>query len=194
MKKLLTMAVALMMSAATFAQNQEVGTWGFNGQVGLGYGTLSEVVSELDNGIMASFGVNAVYQATENLYVTGGLDYRMFLGDEYKVEIAGFENKQALNFGYLDIPVVAHYTFGPHFGVLAGIQPGFLLSAKNDDDSMKDACKSFNFGIPVGVEWTFNTPITVSAKYVLPCTDWDDEGAGSKMSYFMVTAAYKFGM
>ena len=36
MKKLLTMAVALMMSAATFAQNQEVGTWGFNGQVGLG--------------------------------------------------------------------------------------------------------------------------------------------------------------
>ena len=194
MKKLLTMAVALMVSAASFAQNQEVGSLNFNAQVGVGYGTLSEVISDLDNGLMASFGVNAVYQATEQLYVTGGLDYRMFMGDEYKQSVGAYEYKQSLNFGYLDIPVIAHYTFGPHFGVLAGIQPGFLLSAKNDDTSMKDACKTFNFGIPVGVEWTFNAPITVSAKYVLPCTSWDDAGQDSKMSYFMVTAAYSFNM
>ena len=192
MKRLTSLVMALIASVSMFAQQQEVGSLTFNGLVGAGYGTLSEVKSELDNGLMYSVGVNAKYQAAGNLYLTGGLDYRGFKGDEYKESIGEYSKKEALNFGYIDVPVLAHYTFGSHFGVFAGLQPGFLISAKNDDKNFKDECESFNFSIPIGIEWTFNSPMTLSAKYVIPCTKWYDNVYESKMRYFMLTFGSSF--
>ncbi len=79
----------------------------------------------------------------------------------------------------------------------AGIQPGFMLSAKakNNDVSvdMKDGMKTFDFTIPVGISYEFRN-IILDARYNIGLTKTFDieDITGSKNSVFMVTLGYKF--
>ena len=60
---------------------------------------------------------------------------------------------------YLNIPLTARYPFGDGFYGEAGIQPGFLLSAKDKYDGgsydVKDWFKTFDLGIPLGIGYDF---------------------------------------
>ena len=76
---------------------------------------------------------------------------------------------------------MARYNLGYNFNVHAGIQLGFLLSAKstftdfNGDkqkSDMKDSFKGFDFGIPVGVGYEFwDRKMGVTARYIIPITN-----------------------
>lgn len=60
---------------------------------------------------------------------------------------------------YLNIPVVTRYNFGNGFFAEAGLQPGFLLSAKDKFENVsydyKEYVKTFDLGIPLGVGYEF---------------------------------------
>jgi hypothetical protein len=55
--------------------------------------------------------------------------------------------------------VVTRYDFGNGFFAEAGLQPGFLLSAKDKFENVsydyKDYVKTFDLGIPLGVGYEF---------------------------------------
>jgi len=60
---------------------------------------------------------------------------------------------------YLNFPLTARYQFGQGFYGEAGLQPGFLLSARDNYDGgsedWKEYFKTFDLGIPLGVGYDF---------------------------------------
>ena len=60
---------------------------------------------------------------------------------------------------YLNVPLTARYQFGQGFYGEAGLQPGFLLSARDnyegESDDWKEYLKTFDLGIPLGVGYDF---------------------------------------
>lgn len=70
----------------------------------------------------------------------------------------------------LNIPLTARYPFSGGFYAEAGIQPGFILSAKDkyDGDSydVKDWFKTFDLGIPLGVGYNFKNNFGVNLRLI----------------------------
>lgn len=84
---------------------------------------------------------------------------------------------------YLNVPLTARYPFGDGFYGEAGIQPGFLLSAKDkyDGDSydIKDWFKTFDLGIPLGIGYNFNENFGLNLRVIPGVTninggEWED--------------------
>lgn len=70
---------------------------------------------------------------------------------------------------YLNIPLMAQLRDGLGFWAEAGVQPGFLLSAKDkyagNSDDFKDYINSFDFGVPVGIGYLFAKKVGVNVRY-----------------------------
>jgi len=84
------------------------------------------------------------------------------------------------------------------------IQPGFLLSAKHKvdgvgntksfDDDMKDACKTFDLSIPLGISYEYEKAV-FDLRYNLGVTKVNKEGDNSsKNSVIQFTVGYKFAL
>ena len=58
-----------------------------------------------------------------------------------------------LKLGYINIPIMAKFYPVKGLALGAGIQPGFMTSAKWDDLDYKDACNTFDFSIPLSVAY-----------------------------------------
>ncbi len=60
---------------------------------------------------------------------------------------------------YLNLPLTSRYQFSQNFYGEIGLQPGFLLSAKDnydgESDDWSDYFKTFDLGIPLGVGYDF---------------------------------------
>lgn len=75
----------------------------------------------------------------------------------------------------------------------AGVQPGFLLGA---NDGMKDAFKTFDLAVPVGVSYDFNCGLILDARYNIGVTkvakaEYSDDSK-IRNSVFAVTAGWRF--
>jgi len=87
-----------------------------------------------------------------------------------------------VNLLYLNLPIVARYQFeGGFFGEL-GIQPGFLLSAKDKyegvSEDYKDYVNTFDFGIPIGVGYEFKNKLGVGLRVVPGLTNINKDPNG----------------
>lgn len=104
---------------------------------------------------------------------------------------------------YLNIPILANYYIIPGLAVKAGIQPGFMLSAKQKgsekilsswvdyDESNTDGYKKFDFSIPIGLSYEFSD-FVIDARYNLGLTNIiDDDHIKNKNSVIMLTIGYK---
>ena len=135
------------------------------------------VSSDTESGkVMGDFalGVEAEYGLTEKFSVAAGIlysrqgtnfgEYKLYGGPGGSVS-SGWD-KYEYNLGYLNIPIVANYYFAKGWAVKAGIQPGFLVSAKvkidglgftpNLDEDVKNEYKTFDLSIPLGISYEFN--------------------------------------
>lgn len=90
---------------------------------------------------------------------------------------------------YLNIPILANVYVWDALAVKAGIQPGFNLSSKMDGVDIKDATKSTNFSIPVGVSYEFGQ-FVVDARYNIGVSELSDLG-DAKGRVFQVTVGYR---
>jgi hypothetical protein len=70
---------------------------------------------------------------------------------------------------YLNIPLMAHFRDPLGFFAEGGVQPGFLLSAKDkydgNSDDYKDYVNGFDFGIPIGIGYMFVKRVGVNLRY-----------------------------
>lgn len=106
----------------------------------------------------------------------------------------------SLNLWYINLPLMARYNIGYNLNVHAGIQLGFLLSAKvkyNDsalgDFDVKDQTKSIDFGIPIGVGYEFwDRKLNATARYIIPINNISSDAAFTRRnSVFQVSIGIK---
>ena len=104
---------------------------------------------------------------------------------------------------YLNVPILANYYIIPGLAVKAGVQPGFLLSAKSKgevhtgsgwaeyDHSGTDGYKKFDLSIPLGLSYEISD-FVIDARYNLGLTNInDDSNVKNKNSVIMLTVGYK---
>lgn len=100
-----------------------------------------------------------------------------------------------VTFDYLSVPVLAKFTGASGFGIYAGPQIGFLLSAKDDGDDIKENIKSTDFSGVFGADYTLSNGINFAARYQLGFSNFikeGDPGEAAKNNAFTFTIGYVF--
>ena len=186
MKKMMMMAAMLVAVLSANAQN-EIGQITVKPMVGVNLSTITdEKDSETKTGL--TIGAEAEYGFTEKIGFSAGLLY-----SQQGCKFDGDDDEEKLD--YINIPVLANYYVMPGLAIKAGIQPGFLMSAKDENSkSFKDHCKSFAFSIPIGASYEIQN-FVVDARYNLGLTKINKRGDKShKNSLFSITVGYKFAL
>jgi len=197
MKKLFVMAVvALMTTVSVNAQQMFI-----KPMVG---GTLATVTGDgTDNAKMKiglAAGAEFGYHLMDQFAVTAGALVSM-QGTGMKDN--DFYRDAKTTTTYLNIPILANYYIIPGLAVKAGVQPGFLLSAKSKgevhtgsgwaeyDHSGTDGYKKFDLSIPLGLSYEISD-FVIDARYNLGLTNInDDSNVKNKNSVIMLTVGYK---
>ncbi len=197
MKKLFFAAVMLMVSVATFAQN-EVGKFTIMPKVGLSLADFQGADdSKLRVGAVA--GVELEYGVSDMFGLSVGALYSM-QGAKGKEDGA----TATLKADYINIPILANVYVAPGLAVKLGIQPGFNINSKAElaqgsGSAEVDASKytkSVDFSIPVGVSYQFNN-IVIDGRYNWGLTKVyksNSDFIDLKNSVFQITVGYKFAL
>ena len=195
MKKLMMIAALMLMSMGAFAQN-EVGQFTLKPMVGMTLANITNIDGKIKVGLAA--GVEAEYGITETFGVSGGVLYSM----------EGSKNKDnsdfKTNLDYINVPILANAYLFKGFAVKVGVQPGFLVRAKEKysnggitvDGDIKDACNKVQLSIPIGLSYEY-ADFVFDARYNWGLTNTfknDNSDKKSHNSVFMFTLGYKFAL
>ena len=190
--------------------------------------------SSADGNIRAGFaaGVDVNYQISKHIALSTGLFYSLqgsarnysfkigslegisnYYVNGHRVGSTPFElkDKSKLSLSYLQIPILANVYLFKGFAVKAGVQPAFLLSAKDKTDisstvkntktttDVKEYFNTFDFSIPVGVSYEFTNGLMIDARYNIGVTDvvksgttFAKSGKSGKNSVIQISLGYKF--
>ena len=216
MKKIILIA-AIVMAAISVKAQDPVGTISLKPMAGFTASSLSNqdihytVLSEegtVNSSMKAGFigGLEAEYQATKIFGVSVGLLYSMqgctwenfSVGDANGTTWTTVTKDASANLGYINIPILAKVYVIKGLAVKAGVQPGFLVSAKSKNDGksndFKSDCKTFDFSIPVGASYEFSK-FVIDARYNFGLTKVNKEGDDSKKNgVIQITLGYKFAL
>ena len=188
MKKIFMMAV-MAVAALTANAQQEAGTFSIQPKAGLNVSSLSGDGTKAKAGFTA--GVEGMYQIVDKFGVSAAVMYSM-QGAKSKAN-----SDLKVNYGYINIPILANYYVVKGLAVKAGIQPGFMVSAKekygDTSINVKDDCKTFDFTIPVGVSYEIAN-IVFDARYNFGLTKTVKHFDKGKNGVFTFTVGYKFGL
>ena len=205
MKKMMMIA-AMMVATLTANAQFAAGTFSLQPKAGL---TLSEITSN-DARIKAGFtaGVEAQYQMKSWFGLAAGVQYA-----QQGSKVKGVDPKISL--GYINVPIMAKFYPVKGLALGAGIQPGFMTSAKitevqllggKGDMDIKDNCNTFDFSIPLSVAYESPIGLIIEARYNAGLTnvakdafkggnyDTYDKVTKNKNSVFMLTIGYKFSL
>ena len=210
------MIAAMAVACLTASAQNEVGQFTLQPKIGMNITNISgaEIVtgtSTENANFMVDFavGVEAEYGLAEKfslaagiLYSRQGCDFGEFKASNGYTTVGWDKNQNKL--GYLNIPIVANYYIAKGFAIKAGIQPGFLLSAKrkidgigdtpSEDIDYKDALESFDLSIPLGLSYETDN-VVIDGRYNLGVTKINKEGDDSyKNSVIQFTIGYKFAL
>ena len=192
MKKLFLAVVAMMISAATFAQN-EVGQLTIQPKVGVNIANITDV-NDADPRIGLAAGAEFEYGLTDNIGLSAGVLYSM-----QGVKTTIIDDDCTWKLDFLNVPILANFYVAKGFAVKLGVQPGFKLSskakAKGSGASVEldvDGIKSVDLSIPVGVSYQYQN-IVFDARYNWGVTKIVDD-VDSKHSVFQITVGYKFSL
>jgi hypothetical protein len=196
MKKLLLAAVALMATMSVNAQQMFL-----KPMVG---GTLATVTGDYTDDAKMKIGLvggaEFGYQVADPFVVTAGALVSMQGAGQKDTD---FYRDASTTLTYLNIPIMANYYIIPGLALKAGIQPGFMLSAKSKadehigngwveyDHSGTDGYKKFDLSIPLGLSYEISD-FVIDARYNLGLTNvLDNDNVKQKNSVIMLTVGYK---
>ena len=149
---------------------------------------LTKFVGDVSNqkfkvGLVA--GAEFGYDISEQFGLSAGVLYAI-QGSKTK----GADNN--MNVDYLNIPILANYYIIPGLAIKAGPQIGIRTRAKYDDIDMKDAYKSIDFSIPVGLSYEISD-FVIDARYNIGISNIAKDSGDDKIrnSVFQLTLGYK---
>ncbi|HET9823880.1 MAG TPA: porin family protein, partial [Chitinophagaceae bacterium] len=116
------------------------------------------------------------WQAGALMFLDFGSPSHFVFGAEANVSSEGWKQEPPAGWSmkatliYLNVPLVAQLRDPLGFYAEAGVQPGFLLSAKDKSNGVsqdiKDDLNSIDFGIPVGIGYIHKTKIGINVRYI----------------------------
>ena len=193
-KTLMTLIMGIVVLTAG-AQNtlHETGSFTIQPKIGIGSGHISgswEGGGEAKGKTGFLGGVEAEYYLGSKFSAALGVNYAE---QGWTMEYAG-DSDEKVKLNYVNGPLVANYYVSEGLALKAGVQMGFLTSAKGNDTDIKDRCKSTAFSIPVGISYEFEN-IVVDARYNIGVTKVNKYGSKDQRSdFFLVTLGYKFSL
>lgn len=201
MKKMMMIAAMMIAAVSANAQN-EVGQITLQPKAGI---NISNVTGDWNGkkakvGLVA--GVEAEYGISENFGIAFGALYSMEGCKADLVEAAG-EGESAylahdvnMNLDYINIPILAQFYPIKGLAIKAGVQPGFNVRHKASKDGNSgdiNGVKSFNFSIPVGVSYEYQS-FVLDARYNIGVTKLIKDADQGRNSTFSITIGYKFAL
>lgn len=225
MKKMMLVAVALIASLTVNAQ-REVGKLTVQPKIGFGASNITKVEQsytytptdtseKLDKSLAtaALLGAEFEYQLTPMFSVAAGLTYTI-QGAQWSDFKFQFMNQYVeftdniIELQYTNLPIVLNAYVAKGFALKAGVQLGYLTSAKYKytiDSNMigqttgtfeskdyKDDCKKLDVSIPIGASYEYSN-FVFDLRYHLGLTPINKNGAKEyKNSVFMLTFGYRF--
>ena len=191
------MMIAAMMVAAISAKAQnEVGQVTLKPTAGI---NISTVTNSNGNKSKVGFigGFDFEYGVAENFGLTAGVFYSM-QGDKADVALDGGTTSTVTEkLEYINIPILAQYYVIPGLAIKAGVQPGFLVKAKDGDTDIKSGCNKVNLAIPVGISYEYQS-FVLDARYNIGLTKvYKSDFVGDRScrnSVFSITLGYKFAL
>ena len=195
MKKLMMIAVMAVCCLTANAQKMrhDAGSITIQPMIGFSVGTWRGETSgttSTSNEARVGLAIGAegeYYTSADWLSISAGVKYEQ-LGWKFK-------DVDAAKLDYINIPVMANFYVAKGFALKVGLQPGFLVSAKQGSVDYKDDCESFNFAIPVGLSYEFNNGITLDLRGGYSFTRVDKHGGSNYKNYCdggSLTIGYKF--
>lgn len=205
MKKLMIMAVMMIAAMSANAQTPEEGAVLVRPMAGVTLSSYGVDISSAGGSYKSKYkvgftvGAEVGYQVNSWFQPSLGVFYSQ-QGSKMKVTAIdiGWSSTYSSPADYLVMPVLANFYVADGLALKAGVQPGILLSAKYDGADIKDAMKSFQLQIPVGVSYEYQNfvldarmfiPVTKAAK----STDGKDIFQDDIMNNaFAITVGYNF--
>lgn len=157
----------------------------WKGSFGFIVGVDSKIIPLSENSsIKAGLGVSLQGAA----YEESGADMGPGYGD--------YQLSGKVSLTYLIVPILFHHDFnGGIFGEI-GVQPGFILAAKDkydsNSDDYKDYVKKFDLGIPLVIGYQLNEKLSLGAKATFGITNLDDTGSDTADHNLMVVALIRY--
>ena len=189
MKKLITMATALLLSVGAYAQH-EVGSVTIQPKIGMNIASMTDL-DDADVRIGLAIGAEAEYQFTDMFSISGGLLYSM---QGYTDDGGGADYTCKMD--YLNVPILVNCYVVKGLAVKLGIQPGFNINAKakaeggNTTIESDIDAKTLDFSIPVGISYELAN-FQLDARYNWGLTKVAKD-SDCKNSVFQLTLGYKF--
>ena len=201
-------AVMAVMCLTASAQKirHDVGTFTLQPMVGLSVGVLggsytyymsaNQTKADFEDEMRTGFtgGVEAEYYVNDWFSATAGVHYTQ-QGWRMKEKISG--DKWNMNLDYINIPVMANFYVAKGFALKIGVQPGFLINAKNDGTDVKKGFESFNFSIPFGLSYEFKNGITLDWRTMIAVTTANKNSTSDdkyRSNCAWLTLGYKFSL
>lgn len=164
---------AFMVAAVTANAQGEVGTLTIQPKIGMNLASIinGKEIRGYDSKVLVG--------------LAGGIEAEYVVANKFSVALGALYSKQGcaldvpidyahISLDYLNIPIVANYYIIPGLAIKAGIQPSFLLGAKEKykenghtgDDDIKDYLKTFDLAIPLGASYEYKN-FVFDARYNL---------------------------
>lgn len=97
--------------------------------------------------------------------------------------------------GYINVPFIAKYDVYKGLNIEAGPQMGFLVNAQDQEGTdIKDSFESTDFGLNLGVSYSFPIGVMLSGRYTFGLTDVikDNTTSSVKNGVIQLSLGYKF--
>ena len=107
----------------------------------------------------------------------------------------GSDESDTVQLDYLTVPLMGKYYLTKGLSLEAGLQVGFLVSAKQDDVNLKDSYKGLDLGVNVGLGYKLDNGLNFSARYNVGLSDVKDVDSFSdkyKNGVMQVSIGYFF--
>lgn len=185
MKKLMMIA-AMMVATLTVSAQQATGTFSIIPKAGINLSNLAGDVSGNSIKIGLVAGAEGMYQVNPLLGLSAGLLYSM-QGCEGK-------NDSKANYDFINIPMLANFYVAPNFALKIGLQPAFVVSAKDKFDKteydVKDAMQSITLDLPIGASYEISN-FVIDARYNLGLAKINKHDGSIRNSVIQLTLGYK---
>lgn len=218
MKKFMILVV---MAVAAITASAQKGEYFVTPHLNVGYGYMSNMAPDMDIPAMKALGFADIdfkdnkligvgadfeYMLADQFGISAGIDVNYMKSSTYSVKVGSNGMDADIDYGWLNIPILAQYHFG-QFAVKAGIQPTYFLDGTGTikvnigghketlDYSMTDDANRLGLAIPLGISYTFKAPVTLDLRCALPVTSVADNGpAGksAKLTTVSLSVGYRF--
>lgn len=188
MKKILLLAVALVMTLSVSAQHS-TGSISLIPKVGINLANLAGDIS--DNSIKVGLvaGADVMYQLSPLVGLSGGL--------YYSVQGCEGSGDSKLSIDELNIPLLANFYVADNFALKIGLQPGIIVSATNKFDKnsidVKSNMQTIELCVPIGASYEYED-FVFDARYNLGISKVNKNSGSQRNSVFQITVGYKFDL